>query len=996
LKELAILSKHPAIRSAAVLVACLLPLGSWAAEGAPDFGREVRPILAKHCFTCHGPDGDARQAELRLDREESAKQDRGGYAAIKAGDAAGSELIVRVSSADADQRMPPADSHPPLSATEIETLRRWIDAGGAYDLHWAFVAPTKPPVPEVVDGGWSAGPIDRFISEKLQLAQLQPAEPAQRSALLRRVYLHLTGTTPSVEEVERFVHDTDPQAYRKVVDRLLASTDYAERFARPWLDLARYSDTNGYEKDRPRIMWPYREWVIRALAADMPYDQFSIEQLAGDMLPNATNEQLIATGFHRNTMLNEEGGIDPLEYRFYALVDRVATTGTTWLGLTIGCAQCHTHKYDPITHTDYYSLLALLNNADEPDVIVADPVRSQQVLDVERRIEQIEAELIASQLPDFQSFGGGQVAEDPISKAFVTWLNQQLTSLQRWQRLRPTVTDSTMPKLTILEDDSILASGDATKRDVYRLKFQLPAGRNSALRLEVLPHDSLPAGGPGLAFYEGRRGDFFLSELAVKLNEQPLQLKDASHSYGKINIGSGSADAANVLDGDGSTGWSTSDNEGKANQLVVNFASPVEGPGELAIELIFERHYAAALGRFRFAVANAETAVVASVLPLELQDAFANESFPNEADFRQFQRHFVRTADEFKNQRKPIDELLAAIPEDVRTLGMRERTVEDARVTHRHHRGEYLQPREAVTAGVPSMFPPITDVAANRLSLAKWLVSESNPLVARVIVNSAWREFFGTGIVDTAGDFGTQSEPPSHPELLDWLACDFRQQGWSLKKLHRQIVLSATYQQSIGAAPKADPQNRLLSRFPHRRLDAESIRDTFLSAAGLLTRQVGGPSVYPPQPESIMQMAYASPAWETSQGANRYRRSIYTFSKRTAPFAAFTTFDGPTGELCIARRDQSTTPLQALTLLNDAMYVEIASALAEQTLRDVGANAAPEIIASHMFRRLLTRSPQPSELDAIVKFYQSQQEQAQPWALVARALINTDEAITVP
>ncbi|MCG8649248.1 MAG: DUF1549 domain-containing protein, partial [Pirellulales bacterium] len=435
----------------------------------PNFGRDVRPILAKHCFTCHGPDPESRQGDLRLDQQADAYQDRGGYAAVKPGDPDDSELLLRVSSDDPDLRMPPAESHPALSAAEIDTLRRWIKSGGQYQAHWAFVAPRQAPLPEVKDQDWCRGAIDRFVLRRLEQAGMQPSPPAGRAAIARRLYLDLTGIAPTPEEVDRFVGDDDPQAYRRLVDQLLASPEYAQRFARGWLDLARYSDTNVYEKDRPRTIWPYRDWVIHALAADMPYDQFSIEQLAGDMLPNATAQQRIATGFHRNTMINEEGGIDPLEYRFHAMVDRVATTGTVWLGLTTGCAQCHTHKYDPITHTDYYSLFALLNHADEPDIVVPDPAADAKRRELEAEIDAEETRLAKEFLPSLDVFEQSDPPSSlaPVGQAFLNWTERQFDQARDWQTLRPLKMSSTMPKLTVLEDDSVLASGDVTKRDVY-------------------------------------------------------------------------------------------------------------------------------------------------------------------------------------------------------------------------------------------------------------------------------------------------------------------------------------------------------------------------------------------------------------------------------------------------------------------------------------------------------------------------------------------------
>lgn len=978
---------------------------------ATPFDREVRPVLARHCFKCHGPDEAAREAELRLDLESGAKADLGGYAAVAPGNPVGSELMKRVRSQDPDLRMPPPESGAALTENEIEILEKWIAAGGNYEVHWAFVSPKRPVIPVVDDASWCNNPIDHFILKRLESMGWKPADVASRESLIRRVYLDLTGTLPDPEVVDRFIAEEDRDAYSKLVDHLLASPEYAERFARPWLDLARYSDTNGYEKDRPRTIWPYRDWVLQALASDMPFDQFSIEQLAGDMLPHASNQQRIATGFHRNTMLNEEGGIDPMEYRYHAVVDRVATTGTVWMGMTTGCAQCHSHKYDPISHTDYFSMFALLNNADEPDVIVEQPQRDQTIARIEARIQQAEAELAQNWLPSYAEFlrveNGNQngiqetnLEKREVKQAFCDWVRAQVSQTRAWKRLRPVAMESTKPDLRVMTDLSILASGDVTKREVYAVTYRLPDGDPpfTALRLEVLPDPSLPAGGPGLAFYEGRRGDFFLSEMKIQFKQMPVELVQPSHSFGKISVGSGSADARNVIDGEGSTGWSTSGDEGNMNQWVGNFSIPVQGPGELKIQLVFERHFAAGLGRFRFSLSSGKTPAVASRLAGEMYDWHVEESTDiSENDYVALQRHFIQTSPVTQSRRKRIDQLHASLPEQVRTLGMKARTKGAQRVTHRHHRGEYLQPRERVEPGLPSLFADSeSDGPANRLEFARWLVSGKNPLVGRVTVNRAWREFFGRGIVNTAGDFGTQSEPPSHPQLLDWLAVELIDSGWSLKRLHRMIVLSATYCQSLREPNELDPANRLLGGMTRRRLKAEQIRDSFLSASGLMMRHVGGPSVYPPQPSSVMQLAYGAPKWKTSQGADRFRRAIYTYSKRTAPFAAFATFDGPSGEICLARRATSTTPLQALTLLNDEMYLEFAQGLAATTLQAAGQEADPAQIASLMFRRLLARSPNQAELDALAAFHKRHESKPEVWMLLARVLMNTDEAITIP
>ncbi|MDC0295466.1 PSD1 and planctomycete cytochrome C domain-containing protein [bacterium] len=963
------------------------------------YGRSIRPILSRHCFKCHGPDEEARESGLRLDQQEASREDLGGYAAVIPGELEESELLVRVLSDDPDLRMPPPEAGDTLGDDEVTLLANWVKQGGQYEQHWAFEKPVLQVVPTVADPIWCRGELDRFVLHQMELHGLRPSPEVDRRRLIRRLFLDLSGITPSPEEVERFVADDHPAAVRKLVDRLLASPGYGERFARPWLDLARYSDTNGYEKDRPRSIWPYRDWVIDAMNQDMPFDQFSIEQLAGDMLPEATQDQRVATGFHRNTMLNEEGGIDPLEYRFYAVVDRVATTGTVWMGLTVGCAQCHTHKFDPITHDEYYGLLALLNQSDEPDLILEDPRLQASRVETQSQIDLLIARLVSDHLPSFSEWNSPRKEPLEVDAAFTDWVKLQLNQARDWNVLQLDRYESTMPKLSVLADGSILASGDVTKRDRYRMWFQVDPSMvgGRSLRLEVLPDSSLPASGPGMAFYEGRRGDFFLSEMIVRFNGEPVDLIDATHSYGKISVGSGNANASNLFDGEGSTGWSTSGQEGKENQLVVNFSQPLLEVGNLEIELLFERHFAAALGRFRLSIAN-EGDAVASRLPVswndELLSVDAGSLMPEM--YEKLARQFVMETPLLVKQRKAIGKLQSRISESRRSLGMSQRAKSDYRKTYRHHRGEYLQPRNRVEPGLPAIFGvPASGLVNDRLKLAQWLVSRENPLSARVTVNRVWRELFGTGLLNTAGDFGTQSQQPTHPELLDHLSVRYSQEGWSTKRLHRQLVSSAAYRQVMGESPSSDPENRWLSKFPQRRLQAEQLRDAMISAAGMLSCEIGGKSVYPPQPASVMQLAYGNPGWAASVGGDRFRRSLYTFSKRTAPFAAFSTFDGPSGEVCLARRDRSTTPLQALTLLNDPMFVEIAEALSKQAKLDVGSGSS-EMLARAMFVRLLVREPSRDELNAMGRFVDAAPEGEDRWMLLARALMNLDEAVTIP
>ncbi len=972
-----------------------------------DFNRDIRPIFASKCFACHGPDESHREADLRLDERDAAID----YGALVPGSAEESLLWERIISTDPELQMPPPHTNDTLTAEQKELFHRWIKEGARYAKHWAFVPPAMPTLPQVSQQDWTHGPIDHFVLAKLEASERKPAAAADRYALVRRVYLDLIGLPPTPQQADAFVNDQDPLAYEKLVDQLLASQHYGERWAREWLDLARYSDTNGYEKDRERSIWPYRDWVIRAINEDMPFDQFTIEQLAGDMLPDPTQSQLVATGFHRNTMLNEEGGIDPLEYRHYAMVDRVATTGTVWLGLTIGCAQCHTHKYDPITHTDYYSFMALLNNADEPGLLLKSPEVVKRREEILAQIEKLEAEL-PSQFPAID----GEGEESDRRQAHLqaqqeAWRTEAQRQSAPWQTLRAIKLESNLPKLETLEDGSIFSSGDITKRDVFTLSLsidekQLPL---TALRLEVLPDERLPAGGPGRAYYEGRQGDFFLSELSAKFDGQPVTLDNASHSIGGAN-----SDASSVLDGNGSSGWGNAGQDGKSNQLIVNLTNPITKPGTLQVELLFERHFAASLGRFRMSAASADKKLTANAFPVEIEQLLTLDAAAlTEEQQTQLERYYLSIAPELAEARKPIDKLRSQLPSFPSTMVMQERPDDNPRSTHLHHRGEYLSPKQKVPPRVPEFLASEKlPEARNRLELAQWLVHEENPLTARVVANRAWQAFFGRGLVESSGDFGTQSAPPSHPGLLDYLACSLMENDWSMKSLHREIVLSATYQQDSQQG-EGDPQNRWLARGPRLRVDAEMVRDIMLSASGKLSDKMYGHGVFPPQPQSVTALAYGNFKWTPSRGEDRFRRSIYTFSKRTAPFAAFTVFDAPSGEVCTAKRDRSNTPLQALTLLNDGMYIELAQAMAAAAKDEADSD---EAIAENLFRRLLTRPPESEELKAILQFHASQHTRLRDgeldvkaiggaksvdpndaaWVMVARALMNLDEAITKP
>ena len=1054
---------------------CVLAATRLFAADAPDFSRDVRPILSQHCFKCHGPDDKTRKGGLRLDLRDSAtKEAKSGAVALVPGQPDKSELVARIFSTDEDELMPPPSTKRALTPEQKDTLRRWVAAGAEYQQHWAFVKPKQAKVPDVraqlsvlsaqskqhvqseklSTEHWalSTNPIDAFILKRLLEANLAPSPEADPATLCRRIYLDLVGIPPTPQEQDDFLKSAirnQQSAIETLADRLLASPRYGERWARKWLDLARYADTNGYEKDRPRTIWPYRDWVINALNADKPFDQFTVEQIAGDMLPGSTLDQKIATGFHRNTMLNEEGGIDPNEFRFHAMTDRVATTGATWLGLTLGCAQCHTHKFDPLTHREYFQLMAFMNNADEPDIDLPQADTEEQ----QKKNTALAAKLLAElpekwaakhapkpvenseAQPQASSPDSTPTPKPTLDEKFAAWLARERARTVQWQPLRPASAKSNMPLLTIEPDASVFRSGDISKSDTYELHFRdVPAGV-TAIRLEALPDPRLPAHGPGMAFYEGPKGDFFIAEFTLHADGQPVKFSGATESYSKNTFGSTPTTAALMLDGDPQTGWSTAGRMGERHTAVLTLPSPaaaISSGGDWTVKLAMGRHYACSLGRFRISITTDARPAVARDLPSETESLLA---LPDEkltaAQRVRLREDFLLSLPELKDEASRIRTLRKPVQPPA-TLGFRERPPENPRPTFIHNRGEYLQPTEPVTPGVPAFLNPIAGNAKpDRLALARWLVSPENPLTSRVIVNRQWAAFFGRGIVKTTEDFGYQGEVPTHPELLDWLAVEFVKQGWSLKKLHRLIVTSATYRQSsvlsaqksVLSIPKSgagdhkqgtasgvplstehwalstDPDARLLSRFPRTRLDAEIIRDAALASGGLLVEKIGGPSVRPPQPEGVTEAAYGG-GWTPSTGPDRWRRSLYTFSKRTAPFALYNTFDGPTGEACIPRRDVSNTPLQALTLLNDIVFTEAAQSFGKIL---AGRNASDAEKLDEAFRRIVCRKPADDERATLLKFFQTQRARltdgkpsadAAAWSALVRALFSLDEVVT--
>lgn len=823
----------PARAASKLFVALLLSPSLSAAAQEVEFNRDVRPLLSSKCFQCHGPDDKARKAKLRLDlRDAALKPGKSGHTPIIPGKADQSEILRRVTTSDEDDVMPPAKSGPPLTQAQVSILKRWIDGGAPYALHWAYVKPTRPPVPDVAGSTRPANDIDRFVLARLGSEKLTPSPEADRYALIRRLSLDLTGLPPTLAEADAFAADHSPDAYDRLVDRLLASPAYGERWAQVWLDLARYADSQGFANDPNRTIWRWRDWLIQALNENKPFDQFTVEMLAGDMLPDPTPAQLVATGFHRNTLTNTEGGTQPEEFRVAAVVDRVNTTMQVWTASTFQCAQCHTHKYDPFTQREYYQLYAIFNNTQ--DANTGDDAPTLQVPPLGREPEA--------------------------------------------ERLKPLVAEA--------------------KRKLDEATKELDAGIDDWEK--TLDHESLPKN-------------------IAQILAQPRKARKPAQQKTLVDYFHKSAPES----------WKKLDAEHRA---------------------LDERYKA-----------------VVTTTPV-----------------------------------------------------MREGK---ARETHIQLRGNYLAPGDKVEAALPAVFPPPpSDQPINRLTLAQWLVSPDHPMTARVAVNRLWEELFGTGIVETSEDFGTQGEPPSHPELLDYLATEYVRCGWDTKQMLRRIVTSATYRQASAVAPdvaRRDPNNRLLSRGPRVRLPAEAVRDQALFAAGLLSRKMYGPPCQPPKPNFGLTAAFgATTDWKSDTGEDRFRRGIYVRVRRNAPYPLMTTFDAPERTSCNVRRTRTNTPLQALVTLNDPCFVEAAQGLARRVVSEGGDTTASR--ATFAFRACLTRPPGDAELARLTALYEQSRAKydGEPklaasmatdplgpapqgadvhdlaaWTVVANVLLNLDETL---
>jgi hypothetical protein len=1133
-----------------------------------DFAKDVQPILAANCFRCHGE--KKQESGLRLHIKTAAMQGGDNGAVIRPRDL-NSPLLKRVGGVGDDERMPPPDEGDKLSDENLAILRTWIEqgadwpdseAGATGAKHWAYQRPVRPRLPEVKRGDWSRTAIDRFILARLEKESLSPSGEVDRARLLRRVSLDLVGLPPTTEVVAAFAADASPDAFERAVDRLLAAPAFGEKWAAMWLDLARYADTQGYEKDNRRTIWRYRDWVIDAFNHNMPFDEFTIEQLAGDLLPHATSDQILATAFHRNTMTNTEGGTDNEEFRTAAVIDRVNTTWSIWMATTFGCTQCHSHKYDPFTHREYYQFFAFFNqtqdadNDDEsPTTPMATPLQLAQRAQLQQQLADVQRQL---------------AAPNPQLEAEAAQWAEALRGPVEWKptAIRSTHADSGAT-LTVQGDNSILASGARPDTDVYRIVANCNAAAPiTAIRLEALPDASLAAGGSGRADdgnfvlsrfklshtlgdakqqAAARTGRFVrielpgdgrllsLAEVEIFVGgknaareglasqsstdfDGPAQLaidgntngdyeaaKSTTHTRGEKNpwwevdlksdraveriavwnrtdnnlqarlagcrvllldrerrmvwettlaaapspstaveVGGGAAIAlagatadfsqngfeiAYALSGNiKKQGWAVQPQVKSAHAAVFALATPepAGAPLEFTLEQRYERPNFT-LGRFRISVTSDPRAVEKSNLPVAVHEGLsvaAADRTP--AQQRTIVDHYRQQAAATKllvAQADQLNKQIAAI-DPPRIPIMRELPKAKARQTHIFIRGSFLNPGDPVEPGMPAALHKFAPSGPrDRLAAARWIVSPENPLTGRVLANRLWERLFGTGIVETTEDFGAQGARPSHPELLDWLAVEAVDRQWNLKSLLRAMVTSAVYRQSAQISPellKKDAFNRLLARGPRVRLSAEQVRDQALAVAGLLSRKIGGPSVMPPQPDGVWQVVYSGDQWITPSSEDRYRRGLYTFWRRTAPYPSMAAFDAPSREYCVLRRTKSNTPLQALVTLNDPVYIEAAQALARKVIRDGGGDAASR--AAFAIRACLARQGTAQEVARIAAAFEAERAhyaadakaalaaagisekdaaaagvnvaEAAAWAVVASGLMNVDEFVT--
>jgi hypothetical protein len=1013
------------VRTTRIRFLCLLLLTLSAAlpvAAAPpvDFGRDVRPILSDRCYSCHGPDEANRKAGLRLDTEDGAKTPRGPRTPVVPGNAGLSEILKRVAPENPAHRMPPPYSdRKPLSAAEVATLRAWIEQGAKWQSHWSFNAPVRPAEPPVRNTKWVRNPIDRFILARLEREGLPPSPEADRARLLRRVSFDLTGLPPTLSELDSFIADRSADAYEKAVDRLLASPRYGERMAVDWLDAARYADTHGYQTDPAKEMWPWRDWVINAFNRNMPFDQFTIEQLAGDLLPDATIEQRVATGFQRNHRINSETGSIAEEFHAENLVDRASTVGTVWLGLTVGCARCHDHKYDPIPTREFYSLVAFFNSVDEAGNGGTADGRGNFKPFLKLPSPELEAQVAAKDVELKAARAKLAEIDAALAPSQAGWEPTALTQQPKWEVLSPSnLKADGGVTLTALPDGSVLAGGATPPASIYELTASTNLRNITAFRLELIPDAGLPGGGSG----RGAGGKGVVTLFEARLGNRKVDLgritADFKSEESELNLVVRPAEQLK-------RGWGVNPEMNKLHYAVIETSRLFSPEGAITFRIGSE-YEGAAVGRFRI---SATTSEFPEVLPEETAAILRLPAAERSAkDAQALAKYFVA----HPLEHRVASEAVAALEAERRTLEnkipstMVMSEMAAPRDTFVLTRGAYDKPGEKVSPVVPSFLPPMpANAPRNRLGLAKWLVDPANPLTARVTVNRYWQMFFGTGLVKTSEDFGSQGEAPSHPELLDWLATEFVSSNWNVKALQRLIVTSAAYRQSSVATPslrERDPENRLIARGPRTRLAAEMIRDQALSVSGLLSTKMGGVSVKPYQPEGLWEQLSAFPGrklFERSKGEDLWRRSVYSYWKRTVPPPSLTIFDAPTREACVVRRQMSSTPLQALALLNDEMYIETSRKFAERILKEGGSapsqrlawalrvatsrpasDAEVRILSSGLTKRLAQYRADLPAAEKLLSAGESPRDKAldpaelAAYTTVASVILNLDEVIT--
>jgi hypothetical protein len=1012
---------RPFIRLLQRVLPCAILALQLSAAPPVDFSRDVRPILSDHCFACHGPDEANRQMGLRFDTEDGPTKPRGDRPpAVVPGDPAASLILKRVAPDDPAMRMPPPYSdRKPLTEQEVATLRAWIEQGAKWRSLWSFNAPVRPAEPAVRNRGWVRNPIDSFILARLEKEGLKPSPEASRAQLLRRVSFDLTGLPPTLAELDAFLADTSPNAYEKVVDRLLASPRYGERMAVGWLDAARYADTHGYQTDPAKEMWPWRDWVINAFNSNMPYDRFTVEQLAGDLLPNATLDQKIATGFQRNPRVNSETGAIAEEFQAETLVDRASTMGTVWMGLTVGCARCHDHKYDPITQREFYSLAAYFNNVDEVGNGGTADGRGNYKPFLKLPAPELQAVVAAKDAELKTARQQLSALDKKLAPGQAAWEKTAVTYRPKWTPLIPgNLKADNGVTLKALPDGSVLAGGAMPASSFLELTAETKLRNITAFRLELIPDAGLPDGGSG----RGAGGKGVVTLFEVRAGGKKLDLSritaDFKSEESELNLVLHPADQLK-------RGWGVNPEMNRRHYAVIETSRMLTPDGAMTFRIGSE-YEGALVGRFRISVTDSEfPEVVPDEMAAILRTPVTGRS-PKDAKAltQYFLTHPVA--------HRKVSEAIAALDAERRTAEnkipstMVMSEMAEPRDMFIMLRGAYDKPGDKVTPGTPGFLPPMpADAPPNRLGLARWLVDPANPLTARVAINRYWQMYFGTGLVKTVDNFGSQGEAPSHPELLDWLATEFVRTGWDVKAMQRLIVTSAAYRQASAATPamrERDPENRLIARGTRMRLPAEMIRDQALSVSGLLSTKMGGPSVKPYQPEGLWEQLSAFQGrklFERSTGEDLWRRSVYSYWKRTVPPPSMTIFDAPTRESSVVQRQMSSTPMQALALLNDEMYIETSRKLAERMVKEGGASPAArlawalrlatsrppteqevKILEQGMNRRLAQYRADPASAEKLLSAGESPRDKSidtaelAAYTTAASVILNLDEVMT--